>query len=92
MPEQHLLSVINIGLLQKNTLEEIIVPVANSKGFLEGWIFVLDCWGIFGVGFLAGGVEQIGIEIWFVILTLKEILLETLFLHFHTSWVTWFVY
>lgn len=58
------------------------------RGFLRvGFL----CWGVFGVGFLVGEVEQIGIVIWFGILTLKKILLTTLFLHFHTNWVNWLI-
>lgn len=58
------------------------------RGFLRvGFL----CWGVFGVGFLVGEVEQIGIVSWFGILTLKKILLTTLFLHFHTNWVNWLI-
>lgn len=37
---------------KKNTWEEIVVSIASSEGFLEGWIFVLGCFWcwVFGGG------------------------------------------
>lgn len=86
----------NVGHLQKNTWEENVVSFANSEGFLGGWIFVLGCLGVCRCWVFRGSgggqwvlskfkTGRLGVELWVMILTVQKILLDTLFLDFHTS-------